>query len=406
MRHWIRRWLDWVRNDLLLLYRLRRGLHLIQIRYESMGQQFSQLPVPWIADFVFVEVTLLLSTSALRKGDFSLHFSGIDPVPAESIRSEIGSRCRIVFRFIPPRMSHVVTLRWKKYLIASLNVPILSESDYLTSLTVSAPTIGVRLAGQTLPVREFVPEECEGLQTWAVLRSPYRLAYLSHLELTVEFQNLRSRRSVIVPVALSAEQQAALETIAVVHCPIVPRRSGKWRVAWRIAGREIVASVVEAIAARVFEDSIQLLDLRYSATDLFGSTRLLGQLPPLTSVARVEPCFVVVSTRPGAAGICRFAILVTHSTAHALPKIHWQTVIISDAPTRVATGIFVVSESNSAVGCELRLKDRVLGTASLSPMPTASFTAEGGYKTPPEFNWSEAAEEELHERLNRLAGNN
>jgi hypothetical protein len=46
----------------------------------------------------------------------------------------------------------------------------------------------------------------------------------------------------------------------------------------------------------------------------------------------------------------------------------------------------------------------VLGVLPLSPVPTATFTAEGGYKPPPEFTWSASAEDELSERLARLMG--
>ena len=50
------------------------------------------------------------------------------------------------------------------------------------------------------------------------------------------------------------------------------------------------------------------------------------------------------------------------------------------------------------------MRGRVLGVLPLSPVPTATFTAEGGYKPPPEFAWSPAAEDELSERLARLMG--
>ena len=50
----------------------------------------------------------------------------------------------------------------------------------------------------------------------------------------------------------------------------------------------------------------------------------------------------------------------------------------------------------------LRLNGRVLGTVSLSPVPPATLTAEGGFKPPPDFTWTAAAEDELQERLGRL----
>ena len=77
---------------------------------------------------------------------------------------------------------------------------------------------------------------------------------------------------------------------------------------------------------------------------------------------------------------------------------------VTDGPTPVAPGLLPMSELKHASAFELRVKGRVLGVLPLSPVPTATFTAEGGYKPPPEFTWTAAAEDELSERLARLMG--
>ena len=77
---------------------------------------------------------------------------------------------------------------------------------------------------------------------------------------------------------------------------------------------------------------------------------------------------------------------------------------ITDGPTPVAPGMLPMSELKHASAFELRVKGRVLGVLPLSPVPSATFTAEGGYKPPPEFTWSAAAEDELSDRLARLMG--
>ena len=38
----------------------------------------------------------------------------------------------------------------------------------------------------------------------------------------------------------------------------------------------------------------------------------------------------------------------------------------------------------------------------MTQAPAAIFNAEGGYKPPQDYTWSNAAEEEMNERLNRL----
>jgi hypothetical protein len=45
----------------------------------------------------------------------------------------------------------------------------------------------------------------------------------------------------------------------------------------------------------------------------------------------------------------------------------------------------------------------VIGTASLRPVPTAALDGEGGFVPPTDFIWSAAADDELTDRLNRLA---
>jgi hypothetical protein len=39
---------------------------------------------------------------------------------------------------------------------------------------------------------------------------------------------------------------------------------------------------------------------------------------------------------------------------------------------------------------------------SFRPVPTAGFTSEGGFKPPPDFAWTPAAEDELTDRLTKL----
>ena len=86
------------------------------------------------------------------------------------------------------------------------------------------------------------------------------------------------------------------------------------------------------------------------------------------------------------------------------PSVLEQSVLITDGPTPVAPGLLPMTELKHASAFELRVKGRVLGVLPLSPVPTATFTAEGGYKPPPEFTWSAAAEDELSDRLARLMG--
>ena len=77
---------------------------------------------------------------------------------------------------------------------------------------------------------------------------------------------------------------------------------------------------------------------------------------------------------------------------------------VCGSATPVAPGLIPFEDLKHASAFELRVGGRVLGVLPLSPVPTATFTAEGGYKPPPDFSWNATADDELSERLARLMG--
>jgi hypothetical protein len=79
-----------------------------------------------------------------------------------------------------------------------------------------------------------------------------------------------------------------------------------------------------------------------------------------------------------------------------------EEVLVTDGPAVFAPGMVEAEDLARLSGFELRHKGRVLGIASLSPVPTAVLNAEGGFKPPADFAWSNAADDELSERLTRL----
>ena len=56
----IKRWADWLRNDLIPFRQVRRGGYSVHVHYDAMGQSHHELPIPWSADVVTVEVQLRL----------------------------------------------------------------------------------------------------------------------------------------------------------------------------------------------------------------------------------------------------------------------------------------------------------------------------------------------------------
>jgi hypothetical protein len=103
------------------------------------------------------------------------------------------------------------------------------------------------------------------------------------------------------------------------------------------------------------------------------------------------------------AGVCRLVVraLMASGAAPASSALE-QDLLVTDGPTRFAPGSLSAADLAQVTGFELRLQDTLLGSLSLAPAPTASFTSEGGFKPASDFIWSPTAEDELNERLARL----
>src|SRR5439155_12187867 len=110
---WIRHWLDWVMSDVLPLTRSRPHGQALHTRYEKAGLTLYDLPVPWNADAVVVEVLVHLPPAAGQKTLFAIRFAGREPILPESLRYETGDRHRITFRFPVPLSSTTGEFLWK-----------------------------------------------------------------------------------------------------------------------------------------------------------------------------------------------------------------------------------------------------------------------------------------------------
>ena len=97
MWRWVKHWIDWLRNDRLPLSRMRRGGSVAAIRYETIGGVREEVPVPWSADAVIVEVLLHLPPPARRKSDFTILFPHGEPILADALRPEAAQPppCRV-----------------------------------------------------------------------------------------------------------------------------------------------------------------------------------------------------------------------------------------------------------------------------------------------------------------------
>jgi hypothetical protein len=404
MWRWIRHWRDWAMNEIVTPRRLAGQPQAVYFRFEKGGLTLDNQPVPWSAEAVVVEALLRLPPAARRRADFTLRVPGFDPVPAEILKAdEAGQRHRLYFRFPVPKASGTAELMWKAHVLGSVEVPVVTPEQFLTELRMDLATAFVSVLGRSVAAQTFVSTQQQGLTASAVIRSPTGLVPLLDLGLSATFRTARGTKTVVTPVPLTATQLAGKEALVTALPPRLPRKAGEWTVTWTCPGRELATTRLKAITPRAFRDSLRVVDTRFGIVTPDGDFRVVRQMPA-DGVAKAGPVFFVASREPGLGALAEFEIGVQMPGVDRPPSVLEQTVLVTDGPTPVAPGLLPMTELKHASAFELRVKGRVLGVLPLSPVPTATFTAEGGYKPPPEFTWSAAAEDELSERLARLMG--
>jgi hypothetical protein len=402
---WIKRWRDWAMHDLWPLYRLGPQSQALHYSYEKAGLILHDQPIPWNAEAVLVEATLRLSQSqSRRKSDFQLRLPGPNLFPAEQLRRvENDDRHRVSFRVPPPTATANADLLFRDRVLGQLTLPFLSRNEFVDNLRLEMPTVYARLGTDTVACQTFVTSQCKGVVASAVLLSPTSLAPLLDLDLQVEFSCERGGAAQRVPAVLCNSQLAGRQALATVVPHKLPRRQGTYVATWMLGDQVLATQKVRGISQRTFQRSLRVSDTRFvSQQKGQNGVRLSRQVPGFDQVERVGPCFLVSSGEAGMAGLCHLQVAAQVAGAVQPPLLLEQEVLITDGPTMVAPGTLDVADLKQVSGFEVRNKSRVLGVLSLSPAPAATFTNEGGFKSPQDFTWSAAAEEEMTERLNRL----
>jgi hypothetical protein len=406
---WIKRWRDWAMNDLWPLHRIGTQPQALHFSYEKAGLTLNDQPIPWNAEAVLVEASLRLPPAArqksdfqLRKSDFQLRLPAGVLVPAESLRhDEDRERYHLFFRLKPPPETVTAAVLWRNSLLGQLTLPVLGRDEFISRLRLQLPTLFVRLGEQNVACQTFVARQCRGLIAVALLTSPTSLVPLRDLGLQVEFRPERPGPVHRVPAQLCSSQLAGRSALVTVAPPRFPRRIGGWVTTWLLGEQPLFAHRVRAISLTQFVRSLRISDTRFVIQTKDGVS-VRRQVPPLVPGERIGPCFLVSSAEPGMAGVCNLQVRVQIPGAIPQPLLPMQEILITDGPTAVAPGTLDASDLARVSAFELRLRGKPLGVLSMSPVPTATFTAEGGFKAPANYAWSAAAEDELTERLNRL----
>jgi hypothetical protein len=399
---WIKRWRDWVMHELWAMHRIGPQPQALHLSYEKAGLTLHDQPVPWNAEAVLVEASLRLPTGCRRKADFQLRLGRRELIPVESLRREEGEdRHRLYFRFPPPAETTTADLLFRTHVLGQISLPILSREEFASRLQVQMPTLFVRFGEQSVACQTFVATQCRGLLASAVLTSPTSLVPLLDIGLHVEFRSERGATH-SVPARLSSSQLAGRQALVTVVPRRFPRRVGSWTATWVLGDRPLVTQRIRAISQRHFQRSLRVSDTRFVLQTKKPGVTVTRHVPPLEGVERVGPCFFVSSREQGMAGVCRLQVRTQVPGSVQPPLLVEEEVLVTDGPTMFAPGTVDAVDLGQVTAFELRSKTGTLGVLSLSPAPTANFTAEGGFKAPHDYPWSPAAEEELNDRIARL----
>jgi hypothetical protein len=396
----------WLMNELRTAVRGGPQSQALHFGYEKAGLTLHDAAIPWNADAVLIEASLKLTAAQQRKADFSLRLPLGEAIPAESLRAEeAGERHRIVFRLPPPPRTTEVGVFWRERQLGKLDLPVVTAEEFINGLRVEMPSFFVRIGHQTVACQTFVATQCRGWYAGAqIVSRTLSLAPLFDLGLNVQFRNERDGSAHEVPVTLAGSQMQGKQALITASPRKLPKRIGAWTATWRVGDLPLGSQRVRAISQRYFQNSLRISETRFIAMDRSKRLNVRRQLPPLNEVLRLGPCFFVSSRELGMAGMCQLQVHAQVPGGVQAALLLEQELLVTDGPTMFTPGTVDVADLTAVTAFELRMRTHTIGVLPLSPVPTASFNNEGGFQSPPEFLWTNAADDELSERLNRLMG--
>ncbi|HXG11527.1 MAG TPA: hypothetical protein VNK04_17360 [Gemmataceae bacterium] len=368
----------------------------VRCGYEKAGLTVLDEPVPWNAETVVIEARVEYPDEAPgSKGDFTLCMPGQGRWTAAALEPrERTGHYRVVFRLVPPPRPAVAWICWRSRPLDRIVIPYLTVEEFVAGLQLEAPTIFALLEGHSIPCRAVVADQVPDLMACALLKSPTSLLPVVDLNLTLEVAEPRGGHFQAFPVHLAASQIIARQALVSVRPAWRPGPlDGTWEVRWTVTGRVLGQSELRVLSPDAFQRSIYMTDARRR-----GGTRDADHRP---AGGEQTAGFLLASREAGLAARCRVEVRV-YFKDHCRPPETVQTeVLVTDVPFFAPSAV-PVEDLQQISAIELFHHGEFLGAVSNCPMPTASFTSEGGFSAPEPFPWTAFAEVELEERLRRL----
>jgi hypothetical protein len=403
MWNWIERLRVWAMREFWLPTTTGVLLRSFEFHFKSGGQTVRDQAIPWNAEDLAVEVVLQTgSRRSLQAADLVLRLETGETYFPESLRSDgEPGVLRAAFRLPVPCDSVVVQLFYRSWTLGQLNLAVLTQKRFLKALECKFPSTHVRLAGRYVACQSFVAAQARGVLASAVLSSPWSLTPILDLGLRLEVYSQDGERIGEEIPGLSASLLAAREAVVVASVS-VPRRKGAWRLDWLLGQEQIASQEIHAISLPQFLGQLRVSESRFLIESAGGERQLKCKLPRLMNKDRVGPCFGIVSSLAGTAGVARVQINALISKAVRAPVLAKEEHLFTDAPTLVLPGTLDTADLEGINGFEVRLGRKCLGTLPIRPAPQAQFDGEGGFQPVEGFAWDGRAEDELNERLSAL----
>ncbi len=185
------------------------------------------------------------------------------------------------------------------------------------------------------------------------------------------------------------------------------RRISGWQkscpaaIRWLLADRLLADSRVRPISQDVFEESLYLVDAGYLYEGPDRRVVLSRYLPQAEPGSLLGGCYYIASRQHGFAGYCPLEVRYRPFGSATSSSLLSESVLVLDRPSALIVPPALVMDLGQSV-LDLYSRGRKLGTLPVFHWPQATFTTEGGIQTTSEFPWTEAADWELAERLERL----
>ncbi len=400
MWHWLNDWLGWQPPESWRLRQIRKSVQSVRWVVVHHQEAYETPALPWLSDQGRLEVYLALRR--LERKDFFLLLPGEGPLPCAALEPIEGGVSRLVFPVHRPPRPCEAELCWRQHVLFRIPVRVLTMSGLLASLEVSQGAMYGTICGKNVYARRFPIGQLEGLCVAARVRSPYPLVLADAVRLTVCLVSGDDAEELVrqSPISLNLLQRQSTESLIVQSIDVTGLPAGRYRLELRAAGGVLWAEELYLMDAASWLEEIRCVHQCFVSLEEGWIAKELREVPAGVDFGPYAPCFVLRAARwtAGQVGVRLMALVGNDAPQELLVD----RIVITDAPTPYVPDLPTRLPMRDMTGFELRVAGRTLAQLLFSPAPRAKLNAEGGFRPPPYFEWNEAAERQLYERLAQL----